>query len=557
MDTMYIVSAGMSSKLAEQESPLWGLDRDHLAVQAYVALPAQEAPPPPAGSGVPTASGESKREAREIVAAKPASEAREEPDLSKLLQETSAVLIEQQVKRQELRDLEAAEMARATVAAQPQSCFDAGSAGLSEQQQQQQLKKEEEEEEKQRPKSLVDVPPQLPPQQQQQQQQLLPPQRPPQQQQQQQEQLLPPLPPLSSSLLQSTHQLEQLHLEWLQMEQNQLRLIEAQQKRAEELAQRQQEERLRILQEKEEALQEARRQQEARPQQDPPRQQDQEAPTVEEEEEADWGRDTSPSSSDSEADPAEPEADPKPTGESGFRRSGLPTRILVDRSGDMFMSVEFGQQEQLIDMVARVLDLRKEVIRSPSRASTPAVRRKGAITVLCREAQMKVWNKLFEEWRESEGSVRGKGSTEAQRLRSAKGYYKMHCYRTFGGMRWLKFLIAVGDVGPAAVNATNSLVRDRVREKRGQAVGLDPRKPDDDRRWVSRDLRPSPCFEAGAPKPKELRQEARRKAKNLALEKARRTDREQTPAEEAALVTQRDRVEELHRQARAVSKASG
>ena len=207
-----------------------------------------EAPPPPAGSGVP--SGESMSEAREIVAAKPASEAREEPDLSKLLQETSAHLIEQQVKRQKLRDLEAEELARATVAA---PCFDAGSAGLSEQQQLQ-LKEEEEKQRSKFPWSLVDVPPQLPPQQQQQQQQLprqklrdleaeelaratvaapcfdagsaglseqqqqkeeeeeekqrskfpgslvdVPPQLPPQQQQQQQQQLppqLPPLPPL-------------------------------------------------------------------------------------------------------------------------------------------------------------------------------------------------------------------------------------------------------------------------------------------------------------------------------------------------------------------------
>ena len=120
---------------------------------------------------------------------------------------------------------------------------------------------------------------------------------------------------------------------------------------------------------------------------------------------------------------------------------------------------------------------------------------------------------MFDEWQESDLAVRGKGSAEAQRLRSAKGYYKTHCYRTFGGMHWLKFLIAIGDVGSGAVIATNSLVRDRTLEKRGQALSLYPRKPDDDRRWLSRELRPNPCFDAGTPKPKWLREESQRERK--------------------------------------------
>ena len=40
------------------------------------------------------------------------------------------------------------------------------------------------------------------------------------------------------------------------------------------------------------------------------------------------------------------------------------------------------------------------------------------------------------------------------------------------------FLIAIGDVRSGAVIATNSLVRARVREKRGQALSLYPRKPE-------------------------------------------------------------------------------
>ena len=123
----------------------------------------------------------------------------------------------------------------------------------------------------------------------------------------------------------------------------------------------------------------------------------------------------------------------------------------------------------------------------------------------------------------------------------------------------MKFLIAIGDVRTGAVVATNGLVRDRVREKRNQVVSSEPRKPDDDRRWLSRDLRPNPCFDAGTPKPKWLRQESKRQRKTLELAeaRARRLDRNLTPDEEAALVQQRDRVQELTRQATAASKASG
>ena len=194
-------------------------------------------------------------------------------------------------------------------------------------------------------------------------------------------------------------------------------------------------------------------------------------------------------------------------GQAALRRQGLPVRIFVQRSGDLFSWTSDAEgQLRLVDQVACVLDHRKAFIKSHDRDSPPVVRRKGPLEVLVREAQLAVYDIIFREWGEGEGAVYCSRTATSQ-----KGHYKTHCFNTFGGKHWLKFLIAIGDVPAEAVAATNSMIADRTRERRGQETSTVPKLPDEERRWLRREDRPNPCFDAGSAK------KLRRKAKELAV----------------------------------------
>ena len=537
---MYVVSADCKvtgterGAWTEQQNQVWGLDGDHLALQT-VRRGQVWHPPPPAGRGVPLPSEHNRRQAQEIVAAcsRPSREVREEPDCHKRLLETSAALIEQQHERNALRERQVAEAAatQAAAAAQPQPCFDAGSSasGLQEP----------------TVSSLLDQLEQVQQQDSDRLQKLL----------LQQEEWL-----RQERLQQDAARRAAEEHQQRKQELNQ-RLLRHQEEVAEQLVKRQQKERVQKMQEAEDKRQEAAAREEA--------QREQQRRRAEEEMVVDYGAgtgtDASSSGSDGESEAsvqaaggsAEPAAG---AGEPNFRRNGLPARVLVMRSGDVFMSSvhQYGGQLELIDKVARILDVRQEFIRSQSRASTPVVASKGALTVLVRASQLTVWNNLLAEWCEGEGEKydRGVGSgTEAQRTRVLAGYYKTHCFQTFGGVHWLKFLIAVGDVGTGAVEATNELVLARMKEKRGQSGSLYTRPPDDDVRWQRRDRRPTPCFDAGT-KPKELRNEVKRLQKKVDERRHEMRHRQMSPDEEASFAEQEARLDEASRLASAASLAS-
>ena len=55
----------------------------------------------------------------------------------------------------------------------------------------------------------------------------------------------------------------------------------------------------------------------------------------------------------------------------------------------------------------------------------------------------------------------------AQRERKLKGYFKTHAFYAYGGLLWLKFLVATGNVDVDAVDAVNNLCALHTLDRRG------------------------------------------------------------------------------------------
>jgi hypothetical protein len=113
--------------------------------------------------------------------------------------------------------------------------------------------------------------------------------------------------------------------------------------------------------------------------------------------------------------------------------------------------------------------------------------------------------------------------TEAERTRILKGYFKTHCFDSYGGLHWIKMLIALGRIPDAALEATNDVIDSLVQED-NQRPATDQPRPPDHRGEVCREVRrPRPCLDAGpnhAPvdKPKQLRLLAKADMRDLEYE---------------------------------------
>ena len=62
--------------------------------------------------------------------------------------------------------------------------------------------------------------------------------------------------------------------------------------------------------------------------------------------------------------------------------------------------------------------------------------------------------------------------TDAQKHRRLKSYFKTHAFYAYGGMLWLKFLVATGNVDVEAVDAVNHLCKLRTMDRRGAVPGV-------------------------------------------------------------------------------------
>ena len=57
--------------------------------------------------------------------------------------------------------------------------------------------------------------------------------------------------------------------------------------------------------------------------------------------------------------------------------------------------------------------------------------------------------------------------TAAQQERKLQCYFKTHACNAYGGMMWLKFLVAAGDVDGEAVATVSEIIARRTQDRRG------------------------------------------------------------------------------------------
>ena len=140
--------------------------------------------------------------------------------------------------------------------------------------------------------------------------------------------------------------------------------------------------------------------------------------------------------------------------------------------------------------------------------------------------------------------------TPAQAERKLKGYFKTHVFHTYGGLLWLKFLVATGNVDAEAVDAVNGICSSRSLDRRG---ALPTNVPDatPGNIFLRRSDRASTPVPAGFMSNRSRRAATERKLYELMLKEAR--DRSVDSSDDDA----REAAEEELRAAEADTRASG
>ena len=216
------------------------------------------------------------------------------------------------------------------------------------------------------------------------------------------------------------------------------------------------------------------------------------------------------SDSDSDSQPEEPPQGMEPPEKrEQFRRQGLPSRVLVDRFGDVYKHVS--GRSLLHAKVALVIQERWQVLqqwRQSAGASTPGPGpfQRSGFTILLRALQDLVFNVLLDNWSREEGrewqvKIRESGDPHHMQRKQLLSHFRTYNFLTYGGQVWLKFLIALGEVPKTAVKATNTVVESRVQFKEHRWLTEDPSETGHARHSRRADRASTPGESAGAPTP--------------------------------------------------------
>ena len=200
-----------------------------------------------------------------------------------------------------------------------------------------------------------------------------------------------------------------------------------------------------------------------------------------------------------------------------LRRQGLPCRSIVSRSGDVFVRV--GDTTSILAAIQEVLNVRKEQLRTEMHSTDPfgGCIKHSVWKVLRREGQLAAFTRLQDQWFEKHGArclekhaERARASTPdwdvndmapGARQRAIRGYFKTHLFEKFGGQHWVKFLLAIGGVPAAAVEATNIVIEHRIMFSHDSRPPTTEALPATTPAWAfGRESRTKrPCLDAGLP----------------------------------------------------------
>ena len=66
--------------------------------------------------------------------------------------------------------------------------------------------------------------------------------------------------------------------------------------------------------------------------------------------------------------------------------------------------------------------------------------------------------------------VEQRGWTFSQRQEAMSGFYRVHCFKTYGGEDWMKILLTFGHCSEEVINQANRVLTRRIDEKAGRVA---------------------------------------------------------------------------------------
>ena len=158
------------------------------------------------------------------------------------------------------------------------------------------------------------------------------------------------------------------------------------------------------------------------------------------------------------------------------RRDGLPIRVFVQRQGELYTSCTL-DRDRAEEKVREVMSLRLQRLQSAGMDDAPGVVMPWTHVRECMRMHKKAWLAAPEQADKIKEVQERCGDAEAA-MRTMTSRYRCACFEELGGVPWMGWVLALGNISIEFVDLVNMKITDRIRERAGRpprrTAGGDP-----------------------------------------------------------------------------------
>jgi hypothetical protein len=144
-----------------------------------------------------------------------------------------------------------------------------------------------------------------------------------------------------------------------------------------------------------------------------------------------------------------------------LRRDGFPARTFAERNGDLFKTLSMPKADVHLDKLA---EIRAAKLRSRGWDEVDGYLKLDAAQEVVKEYRTSVWSREPEQTAKEE-ELRRRCSSKEDVQRTVASNFRTAMYERFGGLPWMTWYVATGDVDDVLVDLVNEHISQQVRDK--------------------------------------------------------------------------------------------
>jgi hypothetical protein len=144
-----------------------------------------------------------------------------------------------------------------------------------------------------------------------------------------------------------------------------------------------------------------------------------------------------------------------------LRQDGFPARTFAERNGDLFKTLTMHKADVHLNVLA---GLRAAKLRAENRDEVDGYLQLAEAQEVVKEYRSSVWSREPEQ-RAKEEALRRRCNSKEDVQRTVTSNFRTAMYERFGGLPWMIWYVATGDVDDALVDLVNAHITQQVRIK--------------------------------------------------------------------------------------------